>query len=132
MYKTILILFSLSIFISCSKEEGEGGTSSIMGKVHVTEYDKTTLDTVNEYYAPEVNVYLIYGNDKVYSERFRSNWDGSFLFQNLRKGEYRIYAISEVPITEVRAGFDVITINVKIDQNNQLVRAPDIRIKRQY
>lgn len=90
--KKNLILLSLISFmiVSCSKEEGEGGRSSITGKVHMT--DNSGLNQ-GEYDVPDYDVFIIYGDeDDIYDNDTKTNFDGTFEFKNLRKGNYRIFA----------------------------------------
>ena len=88
-YFLIISLMILSLF-SCSKEEGEGGRSSISGKVHMTD---VTGGNQGEYDAPDYDVYIIYGDqDDIYDDDMKTNYDGTFEFKNLREGNYRVYA----------------------------------------
>lgn len=88
-YKTLIILISITI-LSCSKEEGEGGRSSITGKVYMVDQSGAVQ---GEYYIPDYDVYIIYGDkDDIYDDDTKTNFDGSFQFKNLRKGTYRIFA----------------------------------------
>lgn len=90
MYKfSILILvFSLSLF-SCKKIEGKGGRSSITGKVFMK--DKSG-NNQGEYFMPNYRVFIIYGeDDDIYNDDMRTNYDGSFKFENLREGTYKVF-----------------------------------------
>lgn len=79
------------LLISCSKEEGEGGRSSISGVVHIT--DVTGFNAGDEYNVPDYDVHIIYGeDDNVYDDDMKTNYDGSFEFKNLREGTYRVFA----------------------------------------
>jgi hypothetical protein len=124
MFKKFIILLLVAVsFMSCEKEEGEGGTSEIRGKVYVHDYtaDMTWLE--KEYYAPEEDVYIIYGDDEIYSDRFRTNYDGSFVFKNLQKGEYTIFVYSKN--IKVPAEVEPIFVNVTIDSAFQTVVIPE-------
>ncbi len=124
MFKKFIILLLVAVsFMSCEKEEGEGGTSEIRGKVYVHDYtaDMTWLE--KEYYAPEEDVYIIYGDDEIYSDRFRTNYDGSFVFKNLQKGEYTIFVYSKN--LAVPAKVEPIFVNVTIDSAFQTVVIPE-------
>ncbi len=90
-FTTICILY----FASCAKTEGLGGTSEITGKVYVYEYNATFTLVKQEYYATEEDVYIVYGDDIVYNDKFETHYDGTFRFQYLRKGKYTIYVYSE-------------------------------------
>lgn len=91
----LLLAASLSIFlISCKKEAGEGGTSNIKGKVYAKYYDKYFFTVADAKYAPDEDVYIIYGNESTFGERQRTSQDGSYAFNFLRTGTYKIYAYS--------------------------------------
>lgn len=91
----LLIVLAIFSTISCSKEEGPGGTSDIVGRIWVRDYN-TDFSILNaEYWAEEEDVYLMYGSDTIYSDRTRTNFDGSYWFQNLREGDYKVYAYSK-------------------------------------
>ena len=84
-------LVALTI-VSCNKEPGEGGTSSIEGKVYRVETNSLG-DTLDQYYAPDYDVYIIYGDeDLTYDDKFSTSYDGSFRFTNLTPGSYTVFA----------------------------------------
>ena len=88
-YFFIVSIITIALY-SCSKEEGEGGRSSIMGKVHMTD---VTGGNQGEYDAPDYDVYIIYGEkDNIYDDKLKTNYDGTFEFKNLREGTYRVFA----------------------------------------
>jgi len=120
----------VAFLTSCSKEEGEGGTSVITGKVYVQLYDDSGTYIINEYYAPEEDVYIIYGNDEIYSDRFRTNYDGAYWFQYLREGNYTVFAYSEDLTGAVPSGVVAVKKNVKITNSDQLVEVDDIIIQK--
>jgi hypothetical protein len=91
------------IFLSCQKQEGEGGTSAIYGKlitVDLQHFDipgNERIDTLAEpYYHADQDVFIIYGeNDNLYDDNYKTSFDGSFGFESLRKGKYTIFVYSE-------------------------------------
>jgi hypothetical protein len=89
--KPLIFLTSiLVLLLSCSKEEGKGGRSSITGKVHMTDISGMNQ---GEYDAPDYDVYIIYGDENdIYDDDMKTNFDGTFEFKNLRAGNYRVYA----------------------------------------
>jgi hypothetical protein len=91
----LLVLLMSSIIFSCSVPEGEGGNSTIRGKVHTTNYNSSFSTILSEFPSPEQDVYIIYGNDLTYSNRIRTSPDGIFEFKYLRKGKYTIYVYSK-------------------------------------
>src|SRR5688500_8864694 len=97
MKRLIGLSMSVSIlaFAACEKAPGEGGTSSISGKLKV--YDVNGLgDTVDEYWAMDEDVFIIYGdNDETYDDKFSCSYDGSFRFDYLTPGTYTLFAYSD-------------------------------------
>ena len=92
-----LLFISLTVVCSCKKGPGEGGETTIQGKLWAQEWDDLTYtqhyDTLDRW-AMDEDVYLIYGNDATYSERTRTGPDGVYEFKYLREGAYTIYAYS--------------------------------------
>jgi len=91
----ILIFFLIVVFASCEKTAGPGGTSSIRGSVWVQNYTSDFKYMTSEHWAEEEDVYIIYGNDSIYSDRTKTNYDGSYWFQFLHEGTYTIYVYTE-------------------------------------
>ncbi|RFC53395.1 hypothetical protein [Brumimicrobium aurantiacum] len=108
-----ILTLLLLVFFACEKTEGEGGRSSIIGKLYMNDQ---TGSTQGEYYLPDERVYIIYGEkDSIYDDDVRSNFDGSFEFKNLREGYYTIYAYSE-DISEP-SGLKPVFVSTTIDKN---------------
>jgi hypothetical protein len=87
---TILVLVS-----SCKKAPGEGGFASISGRIYVKNYDATYTVVQSEYYLPGENVHIIYGDGTEVGNTVKTSYDGSFVFNFLQKGKYKIFAIGE-------------------------------------
>lgn len=127
--RIILIILVLTGTIqACEKEEGEGGTSTITGKVYVLDYDGNFSKIINEYYAPDEDVYIIYGNDKIYGDDFKTHYDGTYHFQYLQKGKYTVYAYSKDSTGTSPSGVIPIMKEVNITENNQTVEVEDLVI----
>lgn len=120
----LTLLLSVS---SCKKEAGSGGTSSIYGKVFAKNYNSTFTVLQEQYYAQDVDVYIIYGDDKSYSDRVRTSYDGTYEFKYLRKGIYHIYAYSIDSTLQTNAFIPVIR-DVEITKNQQENEASEIVI----
>lgn len=120
-----LIFLSLLLLFSCSKEEGTGGSSSIYGKVLVKDYNSAFTVLQEEYYGPELDVYIVYGDDKSYSDRTRTSYDGTYEFKYLRKGNYQVFAYSKDSSLQANALIPVIK-NVEITGRKQEVAVEDI------
>lgn len=123
-----LILTFLISFTSCSKEEGEGGNSSIYGKVIVHDYNSSYTQLNGIYDGADEEVYIIYGDDLSYSERIRTNYNGVFEFKYLRPGNYTIFVYSEDSTLTLPSGKYAVLREVEITGNRQTVRADDIII----
>ncbi len=97
LFVCVTIAFALLTFHSCKKVPGEGGFASIEGKLYVKNYDATFTIITSEYYLPGENVYIIYGDDTEIGNTIKTSYDGSFKFNYLRKGKYKVYAIGKDP-----------------------------------
>lgn len=91
-----IVLLSL-LLSSCRKEAGEGGNSSIFGKVNkdirvVLTNPATTQSTV---LAADQDVYIVYGDHTSPDDRIQTNYEGEFEFRNLRPGKYTLYTFSK-------------------------------------
>jgi hypothetical protein len=96
----LLLVFLLPAFslLSCKKEEGEGGTSTIRGKVIVHNFDAGYQEPQPReiYPAADEKVYIIYGADgTTYNDDFNTSYDGSYEFKFLQKGTYKIFVYSK-------------------------------------
>ncbi len=117
------LIFMLTAFTSCEKTEGEGGTSTISGKVRVVK-----LVGGHEYYAQEERVYIIYGDDITHSDDVRTNFDGTFRFSYLRQGTYHVFAYSKDTTGNYISGKMPVIRTVEITKHNQHIEVEDIVI----
>ncbi len=121
--------FSLILLaLACQKEEGEGGTSSITGKVFVRQYNANFTTLMEQYYAPDENVFIVYGDDPVYGDKTSTNYDGTYRFEYLREGKYTIYAYSEDSAYYPTQHEIPVIRHVEITKRNQEVNVGDIII----
>ncbi len=127
--KLILILTLASFLIfSCSKEEGVGGRSSIKGKVYAKNYNSSFTQILSEYYAPEENVYIIYGDNQNYDDKIKTGPDGTFEFKQLRKGNYTVYVYSKDTTFTIASGVEAKYANAEIKDKEEVVSLPDFEI----
>ncbi|MDR0871866.1 MAG: hypothetical protein LBN27_00155 [Prevotellaceae bacterium] len=92
----LLVLFALS-FAACNKDEGKGGTSTLHGYVYkVIHNDDNYLMTVDTFPAAKTDVYLVYGSDHFYGDDAEAAPDGFYQFKYLTKGNYTVFAYSEL------------------------------------
>jgi hypothetical protein len=126
MKMKLVLFFSISVFLmGCRKIEGQGGSSEVVGKVFIQDRNGDDEAVGDPYAAQDVRVYIIYGPDgNVYDDDFRTSFDGSYRFQFLTNGTYRIFAYQECPSCEKID--DPVIQTVEIDSRNQTVVVPDI------
>jgi hypothetical protein len=120
----------LGIFLlggACEKFEGEGGSCTLIGKVLVQDYNGAG-QLVDEYYAPDERVFIMYGEDSIYNDDTRTNYDGSFRFANLYKGDYRVFAYSECDTCD--APEVPVMASVTFTKNQETQHTADIVIRK--
>lgn len=127
----LLIVLGFSLLAgSCKKPAGEGGNSSIRGNVWVQDYNKSLTIIQYEYIGVDVEVYIIYGDDTTYGEKVNTNGDGEFEFKYLRKGNYKIYAISNERIGNTNDTKEIAVIaEATITDKKQTVDVGQLTIK---
>ncbi len=123
--------FSFFIFISfssCKKTAGVGGTSTIKGKIFVTEYNVFT--PIDSFYSGKVSVYIIYGDNEYFGDKIESSYDGTFEFPYLKKGNYTLFAYSDCLLgTECNGGKKIVVKEVEITANKQSIDVGNLRIE---
>jgi hypothetical protein len=119
---------------SCKKEAGEGGTSFIKGRVYAKYYNKNFTLLADSAYAPDVDIYIIYGDEFSYGERKRTSYNGTYEFKFLQKGTYKLFAYTRDSsgtyrnlVNQYANDLPVIQ-EVEITKNKQTVEVPDINI----
>ena len=92
----LLVILTVFVFASCKKEAGDGGNSSIKGKVSreirvVLNNPSTAIGT---FPAADEDVFIIYGDHVSPDDRVQTNYNGEYEFLYLRPGKYTVYAFS--------------------------------------
>jgi len=129
MKKLIFTMLVISLAtISCTKEEGLGGNATIEGKVYVLDYNQELTNKLGEFYGADIDVYIVYGDNVIYSDDFKTNYDGSYHFTHLRTGTYSVFAYSEdtTGISETKI-FPVFK-EIEITEKSETVIVEDIII----
>ena len=123
-------MLMLCIFASgCTKEPGVGGTATLAGKVYAFDYNAEMTNLRTEYYAPDEDVFIIYGDDSIFSDRTRTSFDGSYRFEYLRPGKYTVFAYSKNLETKLPPPVAIKkTVTITADQD--IVFLEDIRINK--
>jgi len=126
MNKLLLLLLPSLFLISCNKEPGEGGTSSITGKVW--KQDVNSLGQVlEEFYSADEDVYIMYGNeDDIYDDKFSTSHDGSYTFTNLTLGTYTVFAYSRCDLCP--SGDTIVSRTIEITEKKKDYVIEDLNI----
>ncbi|MES2132005.1 MAG: hypothetical protein V4506_06615 [Bacteroidota bacterium] len=128
----ILCILCVSLLVgACKKPAGTGGNSSIKGNVWVQDYNKSLTIIQYQYTGVDIDVYIIYGDETSYGDKIKTNGDGEFEFKYLRKGNYKIYAVSQERIGVTNDSKDVaVTVEATITGKKQSVDVGQITIKK--
>jgi hypothetical protein len=116
------------IFISssCAKVEGPGGSSSIVGKIRVQVLDLGG-NLINEYDAQDESVFLLYGaDDTFYDDDVKTSYDGSFAFNYLQKGSYKLFVYQDC--STCASGKEPVFVDIEITDSKTAVNAGTIYI----
>jgi hypothetical protein len=125
------VLFFVAVFTtlnSCKKAPGAGGNSTITGTVWTEDWNSNFTQKNGEYNAVDEWVYIIYGDDKSYSDRIRTNYNGEYEFMYLRKGKYKIYTYSKDNTLQSPSGEMSIVKDVEIKGKKETVTVDRITI----
>lgn len=122
-----VLLFVVTLF-SCKKEAGEGGTSTIKGKIWVEDWNNAFTIKNGEYAGYDEDVYILYGDAVSYSEKTKANYNGEFEFKYLRKGKYTIYVYSKDKTLQSKSGDVSIIKEVEITGKKQTKEIEQITI----
>lgn len=127
----LLSVLSIGLFClnSCKKVEGEGGSSTIKGKINVQKLSSVgTL--IAEYPGEEYDVYIIYGDDRTfYDDDVKTSYDGSFEFPYLEKGNYTIFTYEDC--NSCPSGKDTVIISTTITDKKSVVDLGTIDVIKQ-
>jgi hypothetical protein len=130
MKKYFLILSAFVLFLSCEKQAGEGGTSTIKGVVIVHEWNSDFTIPRDTFPAQDEDVYIVYGDDEVYGDKFSTGYDGKYEFNYLQNGKYTIYVLSKSDTILLTKELIPIIKEVEITDKNQEVVVDTIYIKK--
>ncbi len=122
-----VLLFVVNL-MSCKKEAGEGGTSTIKGKIWVEDWNNAFTVKNGEYAGYDEDVYILYGDAVSYSEKTKANYNGEFEFKYLRKGKYKIYVYSKDNSLQSKSGDISIVKEVEITDKKQTKEVEQITI----
>ncbi|MES2678806.1 MAG: hypothetical protein V4635_02930 [Bacteroidota bacterium] len=126
---TILLLIGAALFFgACKKRAGEGGTSSIKGRVWAEDWNAAFTVKNGEYAGADEDVYIIYGDDVSYGDKTKANYNGEFEFKYLREGKYRVYVYSKDKTLTSQSGDTSVISDIEITKKKQTVTLEDLLI----
>ncbi len=128
MKKIFLVALSILALTACKKEPGEGGFASIEGKLYVKNYDPYFQIKLSEHYLPGENVYIIYGNGKEVGNSVKTSYDGSFKFNYLQKGTYKVFAVGKDSAAANRGNETSVLREITITEKKQNSDLGDLTI----
>lgn len=130
MKKSAFFCLALVLCLTaCEKQEGRGGAATIRGTVMVQEYNKDfTIAIGDPYPAQDVDVYLIYGDDEIYGDKFQTGYDGRYEFEYLQTGKYTVYVLSKSLDNSLTNELVPVFKEIDISKKGQIIEVDDINI----
>ena len=123
----LAIVLSVFVLGGCSNLPGDGGTSTITGKIYTELYNESNI-LYQEYYSPDEKVYIVYGDNIGYDDEVSTSYDGTYKFEFLRKGTYTIFVYSDC--LGCPGSFETRMIEIEITDNNSVIELEDIIIEK--
>lgn len=120
-----IIIVLLCILSACSKNEGEGGSASIQGRVFAFNLNSVG-NIADSAYIGDERIFISYGDHTIIDDETRTSYDGSYRFNNLIKGNYTIFIFSycgKCPLNQL-----VLKKNVSITERKQKITLEDFKI----
>lgn len=128
MKKLIFLALVAIAFVSCEKNAGKGGTSTIKGTITVWEYNKDFTVRYDEYAGQDIDVYIMYGDEEIYGDKFETDFEGKYEFNYLQEGKYTIYAYSKDTTNYITNELTPVFREVEITGKDQTIEVPEIII----
>lgn len=128
MKKYIFIALALAGLLSCNKEAGYGGQAVVKGEVWVESWDADFEEKKGEYFGTDRDVYIIYGDGSAPDDRVKSGPDGSFQFDYLLPGKYKIYVYSEDSTLQSPDGQVAVMQEIEITEKQEQIELPRFTI----
>lgn len=123
--RSIFFLSVLFLICSCTVEEGKGGRATIQGKVFVDDFNQEG-DLIVSDYAPDWEVFIVYGDEEGYSDATTTHHDGTYVFNYLYEGTYEIYAYSKC--NSCANNREEISITAEITSADEVLILEDINV----
>jgi hypothetical protein len=137
MKKRILFFLFVGLLLSCSKEPGDGGNSTLEGTINY-ELRSVLVNYESVLYqgpATDWDVYIVYGDNIGFDDKTSTDYNGEYKFEFLREGEYTVYAYSQDTINGPINNGEILDLpiiqKVEITEKKQTVEVPDITVYEQ-
>jgi hypothetical protein len=129
MNKVLLLVASATIiFTACKKEPGQGGRATIKGKIFTVDFDDTFTIIKDTFPTQGENVFILYGDDNTVGDNVRTSYDGTFEFEYLRTGKYRIFAVSKDTFAKRSNRTIEVMRTIEIKEKKEVVTLDDMYI----
>ncbi len=126
--KYSIILIITIFLISCNKRPGEGGLGKINGKIIENKYSSGGV-LLSTYDKADHDVFIIYGDDdNIFDDKVSTSFDGTFEFNFLNKGVYRIFTYSKC--SSCPSGDTIVLVNGVIDKRKDQIDLGTITISK--
>jgi len=122
----LVALIGTAVLVSCSKDPGDGGRAEIRGLLYEQRYNGSSAQG-QPYPVADARVAIIYGDGQYADDDTRTGPNGEFRFAWLRKGDYRLYAISECP--SCPSGEEGVYLDATITGRKQVVNVGTLTIR---
>jgi hypothetical protein len=121
-----IMLASLSI-LGCTKGAGPGGRATIKGKVWATNLTNSLITESDSAYQGNVQVFISYGDNPSVGDDVRTGYDGTYQFDYLRPGNYKLWTYSKIRFSENRLDSAAVK-EITITGNKEVKVVEDFRI----
>lgn len=121
-----ILISSIILLSACSKSPGVGGKATVSGIVNAIYVNEDSFDTVEVSGYPETRVYIVYGDGSTQDDDTRTSPDGSFKFEYLNPGDYKIYTYSESLL--LPSEMEEVSAQVKVEKSQDDVTVPTLTV----
>jgi hypothetical protein len=111
-----LFLLLLTLMLSCSQDEGIGGSSAILGVLTERVYSEDLVVLLSEQPAKKEDVFLLFGTDNFVGADTETSFTGHFKFDYLWHGNYTLFYYSIDTLGGLNERKEVV-IPVKVGKN---------------
>lgn len=116
LIKILFSLFILSATISCTQEEGIGGSGKIQGVIVEKYYNHDFSVLQHEAPATDQDIFIQFGDNNIVDDDVTTNYNGNFEFNYLWPGNYRIFYYSDD--TSLQTHEDIAMVHdIKLDKS---------------